>query len=293
MNNNNIKKAYFRLFKDTKNGGRVALYMKPVMVSPNRENGDNMYFPFSPLSRMELTLIDTRGNLEKKVYANLSVKADKNEIAHLLSAYETAKIIQAQSIAQGITKIKKPEAYCHRFPSGEFGGETPAEVLLRDPTKINALLRQKDYYMNNINNYPNNELLVNSIINAIDLFNEGTLKEDVSDKCYNMLNYSFKDIYRYNDGQNSSKLGRPKNIRSAITINCYPEKAYAWTITIKNKNLLDENAGDVKVSFIMNDAEMSSFIESIKIPYQTQVLDYKNSKIVYAIKMIFDRLFNK
>ena len=69
-------------------------------------------------------------------------------------------------------------AYTVTFFTGEFKGKTPADVLLNDATKKEALLNYRKQLEANLSRYPRNKTQMDAIDDAIRLLESGGLKSD-------------------------------------------------------------------------------------------------------------------
>ena len=140
---------------------KQTFYVESFLSAMNPQTDVNNYYPLmihGMYSRYSLCLI----NEEKRpATANITVREMKN-------------------IKKDETKLSA--AYTVKISSGTLKGRTPAQVLLEDgETGKGFLSRQYDWLGKNLNKYKNNQIQMDAIAEAINLYNSGRLNQDAVD----------------------------------------------------------------------------------------------------------------
>ncbi len=142
------------------------------LFAADTKGGQSPLEMHSGFSRFVFTILANKGGSYDFVTANLppselALMRKKSDIA---VEKLTAKALE-----------KKPTlsaAYTTTFFTGTFKGKTPADVLMEDATKEEALLEYKKTLEANLAKYPRNKVQMDAIDEAIKLQKSGDLKPD-------------------------------------------------------------------------------------------------------------------
>lgn len=163
-------KEYFKLMK------KNYFFAYNELATPACEDGSEpLTFHHETFSRFHFAII----NEEKKTtIANISV-------SHMPGIFEEARMrYQLQYMRQEGTEgdwgeYANSPAFTVKISGGTFRGETPAEVLLRDPETNKELLeKQISFLQQNLSKYPRNQTQIEAIEEAIELYENGIIKKN-------------------------------------------------------------------------------------------------------------------
>lgn len=97
------------------------------------------------------------------------------------TAYARTKVYDCELSPSGQAESSGetlPVAYTTKFGIGPFKGRTPAEVVLEDPEgNREKLLEQYKFLQTNVAKYPKNQVIMDAIKNAYDLYKAGQLEK--------------------------------------------------------------------------------------------------------------------
>jgi hypothetical protein len=138
----------------------------------SRAEADNNEYPlavFGKYSRLKVTVIDKKDT--KKKYCEASIQFDK--IAGLIAngKYAFDKAMEAKYSAP----VGNSPAYTVRMTTGQFVGQTPAEIM-SNPENKDDLNKHYAFLADHLNKYPNNQKQMDAIMDAARLMNEGKLE---------------------------------------------------------------------------------------------------------------------
>jgi hypothetical protein len=265
------REIYLAIHDNLTTGGKTTLVVDNYLIPSSAENGDNLNFPHSQFSRMKLSILDTNSNYKQYVTANLSVsKSCANELALLFDKYDIAKIMLARANLQAMSNEDLPLAFKYPFMLGNFKGQTAGDILLRDPSKIEEMKRNRQFLKDNAEKYPKNNDIIASIDDAIFLLENGELKKPQIEGGNNEF-ILFKEEFK------KMKV-KSKNLRVVLIISCHFNDDLKWEIFIKNGEITNDNslANKKSLSIRLNDKEFASFIEAMRMAYNEFNNSYYN-----------------
>lgn len=133
------------------------------------ENGEHPLEIYNKTSRFSACIIDGG----KAATANIPVK----EVIHIARKAQYAEMREMNQSTRKDSGVSG-SAYSARFIAGNLKGKSPADVLLENPSEegLNILRNQLAYLQANLAKYPNNQNLINAIVEAANLFKSGQLK---------------------------------------------------------------------------------------------------------------------
>lgn len=151
-------------------------YLSPAASDDGYDNAPLMMY--GHFSRYRAYIINKD---KKRAYANISVQA-MQALINLSNAVYPEYIKDKMLGASGGADDKPAEnhpGYSVTFSSGAFKGQTPAQILLRDGEKaVDALRGQYKFLRDNVTRYPRNQMVMDAITDAVDLFKRGELSAD-------------------------------------------------------------------------------------------------------------------
>lgn len=199
-----------------------ALFVDDKLMTPRKEeyeeNGGkkNILDIHSQFSRFEFSILDYEKS--KSIKANIPPK-DIPAIAAMTK-------IALEKILDYKPTDNSP-AYTTQLLAGEFKGKTPANILCTDPSKRDALKKQRDFLDKNSAKFKANKKQVEAIDDALNLFDIGELKEAADP----IIPIYDKDVKI----PNAKKLDENgKTFIYGIWINCNLAMKYPFVIKIMN-----------------------------------------------------------
>ena len=125
-------------------------------------------------SRFLFTLVNAgqakTANLKLKDFADIKARSE----------YFRNKMYENELCPSIGTKTELSPAYTVKFATGEFKGMTPAQVILENPDNKGKLNSQYTWLKNNLQKFPNNQKIMDAIVDAGKLLSEGKLSADVT-----------------------------------------------------------------------------------------------------------------
>lgn len=145
-----------------------------------KDGSEPLTFHHETFSRFKFVII----NQDKKATtANIGVK----EIPGITRKIQTLYL--KEMLSQGTVKTETPKspAYTTIIATGKLKGKTPAALMLEDAQKNKSLLiNQLAWLKANLSRYPKNEVQIRAIEDAMRLYEEGKLNQEVVENGYHI-----------------------------------------------------------------------------------------------------------
>lgn len=149
------------------------------LAVPTVENGSEpLLFHHETFSRFRVVLINAEN---KSAVANIPV----NDLPGIFEAVRMKNFMRymprpAVKGENGGEPSTGP-AYTVRIASGSLRGRTPAELLMENPEKNKPLLENQAHWLEqNLKQYPRNQVQIDAIKEALELYQNGKLKKDAA-----------------------------------------------------------------------------------------------------------------
>lgn len=204
----------------------------------------------APYSRFTLTIIDKTRDEDLIVSCNILASGEfpllKNMYYKTLFSSENTKSEELSP------------AYTVTIKTGYFKGNTPAQVLINDPTKKDELIRTRGWLADNISKFPANKETMDAIDDAIKLFESNKLENSKSGGTAKVVfERQFKQMNGY-------------KVQASIKI-CYDtSNRVPWNIYIQNSDITEVKPdGTVTTTnprystIFLNDEEMAEIIRAM------------------------------
>lgn len=209
---------------------KKTLGIDAFLAPANTSDGQSPLELHAGFSRFVLTLIDSTNG--KPQFAHANIHPDEID----LIKQKTNLIIEKMFMKENGFEENKTEelskAYTVLMTSREIAKKTPAQLLNEDPANRTKLEAAKKWLESNLSRYPKNQEQIDAIDDALDLFDLGELKSDVT------IASKVIDIYREDTKIPNSKKLNPnfhnKTLVYSISIVCEPGKDYPFAINIMN-----------------------------------------------------------
>ena len=148
---------------------KQTFYINSHLSLADEKEAEPPLMTFGHFSRYEFVII----NEEKKAAtANINLKDIRGVIRR--SKYLLNKHYDAENDEKNITAALSP-AYTVKFTSGRMAGKTPAEILSENSQNAKMLEDQKSFLASHLGRYPKNQIQIDAITDAQNLFSEGKL----------------------------------------------------------------------------------------------------------------------
>lgn len=205
----------------------------------------------SGFSRFELTIVNKATSGTQTATANIPVL----DIPYIK---ETTRIALEQLLLNkptntSATATPTSVAYTQKLFDKNFKGQTPAEVLLKDPSQETQLVNVKNWLEQNVDKYPANKAQIVAISEAINLLHSGKLTADTPNVVTNANIQIYKSEYKFK----SKKNEKGYNLIYGIDVVCDPTRNYPFIINIMNCYAPVETGANGQKSVKMNVAEQT------------------------------------
>lgn len=214
-------------------------YLFPVSEEPEKENAgrekDVIQSPmkiFAEYSVFRLTLIE-KGSNTKYVRANITL--DDFEELRQNSIDVNPLIIKCRWEEQqnrNLTSTTLSVAYTQVLVVGECKGQTPAQAILKDEHNVHKLEYTALWLEERINTHPNNKRQYDAIQEALQLYRDGQLCEDLTQS-----NAASSTLLLFDSGLKTIDDPSRKDRRKLIyqwKLECTPDLQYPYHLKIVN-----------------------------------------------------------
>jgi hypothetical protein len=204
----------------------------------------------SGFSRFEMTIVNKDGSNTQTATANLPA----NDVPYIMATTNIAlqQMITGKANAAPATSASASTAYTQKLFDKNFKGQTPAEVLLKDPSQEAQLQSVKSWLEQNVAKYPANKAQIVAITEAIDLLHAGKLTAADASASASAANIEiYKSEYKFK----SKKNEKGYNLIYGIEVTCDPTRNYPFIVTIMNCYAPVETAAGGQKNIKMNAAE--------------------------------------
>ena len=204
----------------------------------------------SGFSRFEMTIVNKDGSNTQTATANLPA----NDVPYIMATTNIAlqQMITGKASAAPATSAPASTAYTQKLFDKNFKGQTPAEVLLKDPSQEAQLQSVKSWLEQNVAKYPANKAQIVAITEAIDLLHAGKLTAADASASASTANIEiYKSEYKFK----SKKNEKGYNLIYGIEVTCDPTRNYPFIVTIMNCYAPVETAAGGQKNIKMNAAE--------------------------------------
>lgn len=123
---------------------------------------------------------------KKAATANLPVR---NAISILEKSKLLAKLEYEESFKSKENNEECSAAYTTTINAGTLKGKTPASALAESPENVQLLIKQVEWLKSNLVRYPKNQVQINAINSALDLYRKGMLNKDAAGSRKNVIMY--------------------------------------------------------------------------------------------------------
>jgi hypothetical protein len=202
----------------------------------------------SGFSRFELTIVN-KGAETQTATANIPA-LDTPYILQTTKIALEQLLLNKNTIA---TSTPTSVAYTQKLFDKNFKGQTPAEVLLKDPSQETQLMSVKNWLEQNVNKYPANKTQITAISEAIDLLHSGKLTPDVGNVASTSNILIYKSEYKFKTKKNEKGY----NLIYSIDVTCDPTRNYPFIISIMNCYAPVETGPNGQKNIKMNTAEQT------------------------------------
>lgn len=183
----------------------------------------------SGFSRFELTIVNKATTGTQTATANIPV-LDIPYIKETTNIALQQLLLNKSTITPSAT-TSTSTAYTQKLFDKNFKGQTPAEVLLKDPSQETQLQSVKSWLEQNLAKYPANKAQIVAISEAIELLHAGKLTaNDANDSVSNANIEIYKSEYKFK----SKKNDKGYNLIYGIEVVCDPTRNYPFIISIMN-----------------------------------------------------------
>lgn len=258
---------------------------------------------YSSIYLLSLFLFDENRSL----YANLPI-ADIPSI-NRRTIFAGAEIFHVKNSSYALpnTIVGEPDTADASIPAafrklkmGNFSGKTPGDLLLEadDVKKVREnLLQQAGFLEGKLKDYPQNQLQINAINDAIQAYDDGTLAgskptvmEELVDENVGVTYEIYKTPIKHQKKINSDG----KHECYSVYISCSPAKQYPYKIEIMNCNapLIRIRNGLMPPDMARADSIKKENIE-LKEEEWEYILDWINSNIALTRNLWYPELREK
>lgn len=226
-----------------------------------------------------LVLIDKSGS-ETKIL-RVFLKAGK-EIPEIFDNYSVALGLRSAFIAEQMkaraaasnspAESGKSPAYTVQITTGTYKGKTPAQILIEKPDELTGLLRTKDWLVSNLAKYPNNQKIIDAIVDAANLLDIGELVPETNAVVPAEPDVRYPEFVIFEAGEKtiSARTKDNKKIKCEVKLTYEHSRRNPWVLTIKNQDFYEDGekkqyAGTSRyASYAMNQQEMSELMRAMK-----------------------------
>lgn len=205
----------------------------------------------SGFSRFELTIVNKTPTGTQTATANIPA----TDIAYVKATTDIAmqQMLLNPTIAMPTTTstTSTSTAYTQKLFDKNFKGQTPAEVLLKDPSQETQLLNVKRWLEQNVAKYPANAAQITAITEAVNLLHSGKLTPADANTSASANIPIYKSEYKYKTKKNEKGY----NLIYAIEVVCDPTRNYPFIISIMNCYAPVETNATGQKNIKMNTAE--------------------------------------
>jgi hypothetical protein len=214
-------------------------YLFPVAEEPNRKKSsqEQNYIQspmeiFASYSVFRLTLIE-KGSDTQYVRANITL--DDYEELRQNSADVNPLILKSRWKKKPDTKPAgntTPSAYTQVLAVGDCKGQTPAQAILKDESNVHKLEYTALWLEERIDRHPNNKRQYDAIQEALQMYRDGQLCEDLTQS-----NAAASELLLFDSGLKTIDDPSRSDKRKLIyqwQLECTPDAPYPYRIRVNN-----------------------------------------------------------
>ena len=151
---------------------KQSFFIESYLSTPDMNANENPLMTYGKFSRYRFHIISED---RKAAFANIPI-ANIDAIIR-----KSKQISDREFMSEKSSETDTKPAYTVKFNAGNDKGKTPAEILFAEGENGVVKLRGQYKFLNqNVQKYPKNRVLMDAIVEAVRLFQNGELSEDAA-----------------------------------------------------------------------------------------------------------------
>ena len=183
-------------------------------------------------SRFKLTIIDKTGPKPVFPFANIP----ERDVCAISKATDTAyekKVMHEASQQAANAAAGGSAAYTARFHLGNNKGRTPADILIEDPGKREALLKDREYLKERVGKFTQNQVIIDGIDDAVALLDAGKLAKAGASGYMPPVITIYDKKYKFLTSE-SAKDSEGRCRIYSISMRCDLSRKYPFVVEVEN-----------------------------------------------------------
>jgi len=179
----NNPKEISRSFKKRQNGPASTFAISAELYAPGEEEAPQMMYDgsfslFRPVILKDGTSVRSSINIDE-------IPALLEKSRYFFNKYMDVQYEKSFETIKASSEAGDSPAYTVKLTAGQYKGRTPAEILMADPSATKALNEHYKWLKENLPKYKNNQRVMDAIVEAAKLFEEGKLSAETVTKTVN------------------------------------------------------------------------------------------------------------